>query len=344
MSDMPLPPTMAPKNDATTVLFFVIGLVLALVIWGLQLIGITVSVRLGGLVLLIAFVLMVYAFWIWEGASRWRRFMRLGTIGVAAIVYFGLVGQQIRHEWKKDHPAKVERANPEPAPVPVESVEAPSQASAPYRAETNQQRQPESTAPTVATGKPNGKDRRPGPSSTFSESLGDFVVIVGGHPRTVSGTSTRQHPANIAPFGDATAIRAYVERGKIFVDASVVYALDRPPLRLVHNNLQDQPPEWDRNWDSSAIEIVDDKLIPRFQLIYKNARTAILRGVFRFSGGAMVLGETNSHAFIGGQEDSVNIVRLFKYPSRLYQGLEVSLNSHQQEPPPPSAHSSVSAR
>jgi len=91
-----------PKDK--TVLYFVVGSVLALLIWGLQLIGVTVNIWLGGLVLLIAFALMVYAFWTWEGASRWHTALRVGTVAIAALLYFGLVGWQVVNQWRREHP------------------------------------------------------------------------------------------------------------------------------------------------------------------------------------------------------------------------------------------------
>ena len=53
------------QSDRKSYQYFLAGLILALLIWGLQLIGVTVNVWLGGLVLAIALGLMVYAFWIW---------------------------------------------------------------------------------------------------------------------------------------------------------------------------------------------------------------------------------------------------------------------------------------
>jgi hypothetical protein len=165
--------------------------------------------------------------------------------------------------------------------------------------------------------------RPPAKQPTFTESPGDFVVIIGGTPHKISHASTRQNPTHIAPFGDSRAIKAYVEHDRLYVDALLHYAPDKAPLQLLHNNLRDRPSQWDRNFDDSAIEIVDEKLTPRFQLIYKDPRTAVLRGVFQFPGGAVVF-EDRSRFFVGSLEGTVRIARLFKYPSRLHQSEELS--------------------
>jgi hypothetical protein len=167
----------------------------------------------------------------------------------------------------------------------------------------------------------------PAKQPTFKEAPGDFVVIVAGTPHTISQLSTRESPTSVAPFGDSRAIKAYVEDGRLYVDALLYYAQDKPPLQLIHNELKGRPSKWDRNFDNSAIEIVDENLVPRFQLIYKDARTILLRGVFQFPSGAVVF-EDRARFFVGSLENTVGIVRIFKYPSRLHQGAELPDVSH----------------
>ncbi len=176
--------------------------------------------------------------------------------------------------------------------------------------------------------KPHESPAPPPPNQpTFKEALGDFVALVGGTQYSVSQLSTKQKPTRIIAFGDTPAITAYVEHDKLYVDTLLYYAPDKPPLQLVHNQLNGTPPQWDRNFDDSAVEIVDEKLTPRFQLVYKNTRTVVLRGVFQFRDGAAVFGD-HANYFIGSREKEVNIARIFKYPSRLHQGEELADVTH----------------
>lgn len=80
---------------------FLVGVVLGLVIWGLQMAGITVNLPLSALVLTIAFILIAYAFWIWEKPQAWRMLLRICTICIAAIIYFALIGNQLLSQWKR---------------------------------------------------------------------------------------------------------------------------------------------------------------------------------------------------------------------------------------------------
>jgi hypothetical protein len=110
---------MGDAEKKSGLLYFVIGVVLALIIWGAQLIGIVVNVFLGGLILALAFGLVVYAFWIWERPAKWHVFFRIGTVIIGGILYFWLVGGQMVGEWRKEHPIVSEVKAPQSAPSPT---------------------------------------------------------------------------------------------------------------------------------------------------------------------------------------------------------------------------------
>lgn len=155
----------------------------------------------------------------------------------------------------------------------------------------------------------------PESSPTFTDVLGDFIVIAGGR---------EYKPGAIAFFGESPpAVSAYVTNGSLFVDAQLYSGPNKPPLRLVHNKLEQRPAQWDRNYDGSAIEVIDQGGLPRFQLIYHDKHTIYLRGIFQFGDRALVVEERNQRFFIGSSADSMETGALFKYPSRLYQGQEL---------------------
>ena len=161
-------------------------------------------------------------------------------------------------------------------------------------------------------------------SPTFTESE-SFYVLIGSNDYRVSMESTKKEPSEIRLYGEPRAsIRAYVEGGKIYVDTLLDIGAGKEPLKLVHNDLRNRPPRWDRNYDNSAIEIVDESLVPRFQLIYKDRMTAQLCGVFRFQDRAVVINSHNVHYFAGSYESDNDIRRVFEYPSRLHAGEELN--------------------
>jgi len=151
---------------------------------------------------------------------------------------------------------------------------------------------------------------------TFTEVLGDFVVIAGGRP---------YKPGTITLFGESVpAMSAYIESGCLFVDAELYYDQGKPPLKLIHNHLIDKPLEWDSNFDGSAIEVVDSAGKPRFQLIYHDAHTIFLRGVFEFDNRVVVIEENKMRFAVGSSDLEMKTGPLFEYPSRIHLGQELT--------------------
>lgn len=93
------------------------GLVLGLLGIGLPMIGVTINLWLGFSILAIAFALIAWGCWIWEGKSPRRALFRIITICTLAGGYFSLVGIQIHTQYVKDHP-KVSQATVSQVTIP----------------------------------------------------------------------------------------------------------------------------------------------------------------------------------------------------------------------------------
>jgi hypothetical protein len=164
------------------------------------------------------------------------------------------------------------------------------------------------------------------PPPTFTES-GKYYVLVGSKDYEVSKESTQQEPTEVTLLGESpSSIKTYVERGTILVDALLDMGHGKEPIKLIHNELQNRPPRWDMNEDSSAIEVVDENLTPRFQLVYRDHLRAQLCGVFSFTNRALIANQTNFHFYQGSsyRESDIDIHRLFAYPSRLHAHEELA--------------------
>jgi hypothetical protein len=90
----------------------VIGFFIGLLAMGLPMIGVTVNLRLGALVLLVAFILLAYGFWRWETAARWGDVARVNTLWVLGIAYFVMVGFQNYSQYQKDHSQTIATVTP----------------------------------------------------------------------------------------------------------------------------------------------------------------------------------------------------------------------------------------
>lgn len=295
------------------------ALILFLIQVGLAMFGVQQNFAFGVICWLAIIGLCIYVVWVWERTGGLPLILKLLSSIVVAALILVLIWSPAKTQYHREHPRNLITAPPKY--MPTTEIK-------PSEVKPEPQKSPVGMKPQSAKGPPPAK--RP----TFKETLGDFVAFVGGHQYSVSRLSTKQKPTIIISFGNSPAITAYVEADKLYVDALLYYAPDKPPLHLVHNELKGRPPQWDRNFDDSAIEIVDDKLTPRFQMIYMDTRTVVVHGVFQFPDGAAVFGSERADYYTGSREKGINIPRIFEYPSRLYQGKELS-DVQRSEPPKP---------
>jgi hypothetical protein len=98
------------------------GLVLGLLGIGLPMIGVTINLWLGFSTLAVAFGLIAWGCWIWEGKLPRRKPLRILTICIIAGFYFTLVGIQIRAQYKKDHALSVPVSLPQTNPPPTTTI------------------------------------------------------------------------------------------------------------------------------------------------------------------------------------------------------------------------------
>lgn len=127
---------------------FIFGMALALLIWGLQLIGVTVNAWLGAAVLAFAFALVARSFWAWEGPSRWHIAWRGLTVLIAAGLYAAIIIPQIKTEWAKEHPSvKAALQQPETKPAETKTEEKKPQQKAGKKSKPNINVQQNSSGP-----------------------------------------------------------------------------------------------------------------------------------------------------------------------------------------------------
>lgn len=132
------------------------------------------------------------------------------------------------------------------------------------------------------------------PETTFKEIPGPYMVVVGRNSLRVSATSTRDKPSHLIRLGDVDALNGYIENDKLYVDAVLYGDSNNPVVEIKHNEFTSSPAGWDRNFNDSALEFVDGNLVPRFQIVYKNRRTAVINGFYRFPGGLIVMTDSGT--------------------------------------------------
>jgi len=139
-------------------------------------IGITVNLYLGAIILLVAFILLAYGFWRWEKASRWGVRARVGTLCVLGIIYFNLFGFQIRSQYRRDHSPVNVVLIPKPtiSPAPAPPLQVPER-----QAATPESKKPNPVKSAIPL-KPEPRPETPNPAGTNSILTGSVTVQPGG--------------------------------------------------------------------------------------------------------------------------------------------------------------------
>ncbi len=156
-------------------------------------------------------------------------------------------------------------------------------------------------------------------SSGFPFSSNELTVIFGGGER-VSVTYTKKQLEQTKNDSLSTShtqfpFRAYLDGGKLFLDADILAGADLPPVRIRRNVIYGLPYRWDGNYDTRALEIVNPDTMPLFQLVCISEDTIRVKGVFEVKGGLVIADESGVTKAQGKRVLFYGTRPIFKYPS-----------------------------
>lgn len=102
---------------------------------------------------------------------------------------------------------------------------------------------------------------------TFTEGFDVVKFTIGGAEATYHISLLE---GNKIPF-PVNFIKAYlyIEDNKPYIDIDIYDVHFEIPVRLRHNKLMNKPEDWDMNSDKTALEVINEKQEPVFQLYYK---------------------------------------------------------------------------
>jgi nucleoside phosphorylase len=157
---------------------------------------------------------------------------------------------------------------------------------------------------------------------TFRQSLQTFCVTLGGMAagfKLEDLTKEPQTPFRLAGFHP---IRFYVENNHPYADVSLYAGLPGlQPIELKHNELINKPPFWDINSNQTAMEVVNERQQPIFQLYYKDSTHIVVNGIFQTPTGILLANEPVMIDRANAQQlQEYRLKRLFKYPAWKYPG------------------------
>jgi hypothetical protein len=82
-----------------------------------------------------------------------------------------------------------------------------------------------------------------------------------------------------------------------------------------------RPPNWDRNMNDNALEIVDQDANPVFQLIRLRPSHFLITGIFPVPGGGFMLAGDHGISYVATVPADFTITPIFRYPSWKYPGV-----------------------
>lgn len=223
---MPLDESIDFMPDNKTLVISIIGLFLGLIAIGLPLIGVTLNIYLGAIILAIAFVLLAYCFWQWEKTRSWGDAARASTLWTLGLIYFGLIGFQIWLQYHKAHRAEPnesslqQSAKSQPprasgGPLPAPSI-TPQQSVSPSEkpAKRHAQSKPKASTPRYSATPPTTSapgQAVPGPGSLVQSNSGGVNVQQGttgiNSPIINSPITIGDTPKAITPLDMANVVR-----------------------------------------------------------------------------------------------------------------------------------------
>jgi hypothetical protein len=176
---------------------------------------------------------------------------------------------------------------------------------------------PPSEEPTFQESTPTPKLEEP----TFREAVENVTVSLGEGGIHVTYKLSDLEKSQSEPFNFAgfTPVRVYVEKGKLYADVTVYGGAAGASVEIKHNNFVVRPPNWDRNSNLTALEVVNENQLPVFQFIYKTPSHIVLNGIFPFPGG-LILANESGMVINPILPTTFVLNRIFRYPSWKYPG------------------------
>ncbi len=159
-------------------------------------------------------------------------------------------------------------------------------------------------------------------SSGFPFDSTGVTFVFGGGDRITATYTKRQleEEKNDSLSGSRTQVpfKAYLDRGKLFIDTDIFAGPDLPPILIRRNVIRRLPYGWDGNYNNRALEIVSADTMPVFQLVYISENRIRVNGVFQTQGGLVIADESGVSSAQGKRVLFYGTRPIFKYPSWKY--------------------------
>lgn len=154
----------------------------------------------------------------------------------------------------------------------------------------------------------------------FREKVEKVTLWLGGMGAGFSVAQLAKPNASAFQFGGQKPFAVYMENGTIYVDVNIPGPnADSPAIEIKKNEFSQPPSRWDRNFDDSALEFVNQNGVPVFQMIYGDSEVRIM-GVFDLGNGAVLVANGSVTSISSRGPTISGPAAIFKYPSYSHKG------------------------
>ena len=155
--------------------------------------------------------------------------------------------------------------------------------------------------------------RRPVPTIVFRDQIPDVFTIElhKGSRAIISRKDLTEKGWGPFQMGDERPFSIHLDNGNLYAEARIYNGPDLPAVEVNKGDFIVRPMDWDRNFSDNALEIVNERMQPVLQIIYKRNGLIQIQGIFRGRNGATIF---------EAPELPEALPRIFKYPSWKYQG------------------------
>jgi hypothetical protein len=155
--------------------------------------------------------------------------------------------------------------------------------------------------------------RQPAASIVFKDQIPEVFTIelYRGSQAVISRKDLTEKGWGPFRMADEKPFSIYLDKGNLYAEARIYNGPGLPAVEVNKGDFVVRPMDWDRNFSDNALEIVNERMQPVLQIIYKRNGLIQIQGIFRGRNGGMIF---------EAPELPEALPRIFKYPSWKYQG------------------------
>jgi hypothetical protein len=176
--------------------------------------------------------------------------------------------------------------------------------------------------PTVGPPKPKADARPALEFPGFREEIKNVSLSIGGLRAVIpiAGLRDGTFRGKAFSFG-GQEISPYLDGNHLYVDIAVYRGPNLPAVELKKGAFTVDIPGWDRNSDRKALEVVNERQIPVFQIVYDTPSDISIRGILVFRSGLVIAANETTTVTKPIDPYAFAPKRLFKYPSSSNPGI-----------------------